>query len=108
MPTINVILQIDEEVATLLEQGKKIPGVLSENAENSLKIFKAFDKSNKKKKEKLVIALEHGWVKESPARIKVFNSLPKKIGTSRMINVLERETKVASQAMIDREVIENV
>ncbi len=108
MPTKNLIVQVTEEVNALLKQGKKVPGQIMVDLENGVIVFKAFNKSNKRKKDVLIKSLEHGWVKESPARIKVFNSLPKKIGTSRMISVLERETKVASQTIMDRETIANV
>ena len=56
----------------------------------------------------LVKALEHGWVKESPKRIKVYDSLPKKVGTVRMMSILDREMKEVKETLIDRELIELV
>ncbi len=104
----NFIVQTTDEVYDLLKQGKKVPGLAYVDLESGVIKFGAFGRSNKRKKALLIKTLEHGWVKESPARIKVFNSLPKGLGTKRMISVLERETKVAAQALIDREIIENV
>ncbi len=76
--------------------------------ENGVLVFGAFGKGRKRKKDLLVKTLEHGWVKESPARIKVFNSLPKGLGARRIIRVLEREMNEAAQAITDREIIDFV
>ncbi len=108
MPKYKIIVEVDDEVFARLKQGKKVPGLMFADLEDEVVKFGAFGRSNKRKKALLIKTLEHGWVKESPARIKVFNSLPKGLGTMRMISVLERETKVAAQALIDREIIENV
>ncbi len=51
--------------------------------------FKAFGRSMRKK-DLLVKTLEHGWVKESPSRIKVFNSMPK--GLDKSTKLLEHMT----------------
>jgi hypothetical protein len=42
-------------------------------------------------------------VKESVERIKVYESIPKEIGTPRILAVIDRETKEAKNAIIDRE-----
>ncbi len=104
----NFIVQTTDEVYDLLKQGKKVPGLMFADLEDEVVKFGAFGRSNKRKKDLLIKTLEHGWVKESPARIKVFNSLPKGLGTKRIISVLERETKVVAETLIDREIIENV
>ncbi len=108
METKKIAVQITEEVYALLKQGKRSPGQLMVDLEKGVIIFKAFDRTRKRKKDLLIKTLEHGWVKESPARIKVYNSLPKGLGTKRIIKVLEREMNVAAQALVDREIIDNV
>jgi hypothetical protein len=52
--------------------------------------------------------LEHGWVKESAERIKVYESIPKNLGTARVMAVLDRESDEVKEALIDREIIEFV
>ena len=47
-------------------------------------------------------------MKESANRIKVYESIPKDIGTARVMNVLEREAKEVKNALIDYELIEFV
>lgn len=53
--------------------------------------------------DRLIRKLEHGWVRESIERIKVFESIPKDLGTSRVISVMDREHQTAKDALIDRE-----
>ena len=91
------------QVLEALASGKRLDEVTRQLT------FKAFDRSGKKrKKDKTIRHLEHGWLKESAARVKVFESLPKHIGTASMIAALEREMKIAKEALIDRELINRV
>ena len=57
-------------------------------------------------RDRLIRVLEHGWVKESTERIKVYDSIPKVLGTARVMSVLDREMDTAKDALIDRELIE--
>ncbi len=107
METKNILVQITEEVYALLKQGKKSTGKLMVDLENERIVFKAFGRG-KRKKDLLIKTLEHGWLKESTTRIKVYDSLPKGLGTKRIISVLEREMNEAAQAMIDRDIIDHV
>ena len=96
------------ELMALLLSGKRIEGALYIDKGTGRLTFKAYLRHRILHKDKLVKRLEHGWVKESPRRIKVYESIPKDLGTARMIGVLERETKEAKNALIDRELIESV
>ena len=49
---------------------------------------------------------EHGWVKESAERIKVYESIPKMLGTARVLTILDREHQSTRDALIDREIVE--
>jgi hypothetical protein len=42
-------------------------------------------------------------VKESVERIKVYESIPKEIGTPRILAVIDRETKEAKDALMEHE-----
>jgi hypothetical protein len=53
--------------------------------------------------DRLVCRLEHGWVKESAERIKVYESVPKNLGAVGVGHVLQREAKTATDALIDCE-----
>ena len=54
-------------------------------------------------RDRLIHRLEHGWVKESKERFKLFESVPKELGTARILTVIDRETKDAKNALIDHE-----
>ena len=66
-----------------------------------------FDPYNRKprvkKRDRLIRCLEHGWVKESTERIKVYESIPKGLGTARVVSILDREHQGAKTALMDRE-----
>ena len=94
-------------VMNLLKKGFKVEGRLwLEETEDGEFIIR-FDRYNRKPQPKqrnwLIRRLEHGWVKESVERIKVYESIPKEIGTPRILAVIDREAKEAKDALIDRE-----
>ena len=82
--------------------GKRVEGVLFKDKNTGCITFKAYQrKAPRRRYERLLCHLEHGWVKESQERIKVFESIPKCIGTPKVLTTLERETKEAGMAIID-------
>ena len=93
-----------------LKNGKRIEGVLYMDKDTGMPTFKAYNRKPKgsRPKDKLLCYLEHGWVKESAQRIKVFESLPKRIGTTDMIAALERETGMAENVIVERDFFEGV
>lgn len=89
----------------LLKNGKHVEGVLYVDESTGNLTFKAYNrKPYKRKRDRLIQLLEHGWVKESPDRIKVYESVPKDLGTPRVLTILDREHKAAKDALIDREI----
>jgi hypothetical protein len=94
-------------VMNLLKKGFKVEGRLwlEETEDGEFIIW--FQQYNRKPQQRqrnwLIRHLEHGWVKESVERIKVYESIPKVIGTHRILAVIDRETKEAKNAIIDRE-----
>ena len=94
-------------VMNALKKGLKVEGRLwlEETVDGKFVIW--FQQYNRKPQPKqrnwLIRRLEHGWVKESVERIKVYESIPKEIGTRRILTVIDRETKEAKDAVIDRE-----
>lgn len=94
-------------VMNLLKKGLKVEGRLWLEETVDGKFVIRFDRYNRKPQPKqhnlLIRRLEHGWVKESVERIKVYESIPKDIGTPKVLAVIDRETKEAKDALIDRE-----
>ncbi len=98
-----------EEVVSRLAEGKTIPGTIFVNPETGRLEFKAFNKSNRKRqKDRLIHRLEHGWVKESKEKIKIFESVDKALGIPRINEVITRETEEAKRYLIDWDIIEKV
>ena len=64
--------------------------------------FKAYNrKPQAKRHDRLIKALEHGWLKESAERIKMYQSIPKVIGTGCVCRAMDRQTEEAKNALID-------
>ena len=102
-------IEIPMEVLERLVYGKRVEGALRRDCNTGQIVFTAYNrKPNKRNKDKLLAMLEHGWLKESPKRVKYYISLKKSIGTARMISAMEREQRVASSHLMDREIVERV
>lgn len=62
--------------------------------------FTAYNRTAKRHhKDRTIKFLEHGWVKESRERYKVYESIPKRLGTVSVCATLEREMKEVEQAL---------
>ena len=97
----------EQVVMNALKKGLKVEGRLwlEETEDGELIIwFQQYDRKPRRLYcDRLIRRLEHGWVRESVERIKVFESIPKDLGTSRLISVMDREHQTAKDALIDRE-----
>ena len=100
----NVFVLNAIELMNQLMNGKRVEGVLYVDQNTGKLTFKAYNRQPRvREKDRLVKKLPWGWVKESVERIKVYESIPKEIGTPRILAVIDRETKEAKNALIDRE-----
>lgn len=100
-------IEIPFEVLDRLVEGKCVEGSLRRDEWTGKVTFRAYNRQpSVRYRDRMIRKLEHGWVKESKERIKVFESIPKEIGTPRVMAVIDRETKEAKNALIDRELIE--
>ena len=97
-------------VMNLLKKGFKVEGRLWLEETEDGKYVIWFDRYNRKPQPKqrnwLIRRLEHGWVKESTERIKVFGSFPKDLGTAAVINLNDEHSRSVKNALIERELIE--
>ncbi len=106
---IKKYVEFAEELLNSLAEGKYVQGALYRDEITGRITFKAYNRKPRiRLKDRIIRYLEHGWVKESADRIKVYESIPKVIGTARMMGVLDREVKEAKNALIDYELIEFV
>jgi len=104
-------IEISEEILVRLFEGKYVEGSLHRD-ENSGRI--AFNPYNRKSRqpgyqppmERLVHLTEYGVLTETAQRLKIRQSYPKKLGASRIMTIIDRETKEVKNALITREIIE--
>ena len=88
---------------------KRAEGVLFIDENTGCLTFKAYNRKSKKRwRDRIIRYLEHGWVKESAERIKVYESVPKILGTAKVMSVLDREAGEVREALINREIFEFV
>lgn len=75
---------------------KRAEGVLFIDTDTGRLTFKAYNRMNKKRRpDRILRQLEHGWLKESPTRFKFYSSVKKVIG-SRLVSVaMHRDLKNA-------------
>ena len=93
-------IEISEETLAAINSGKYVEGSLRRDKTTGGICFRAYNRTSRgEKREWLICRLEHGWVKESPRRVKLFESLPKELGMRRMHSVLERELAEAESAI---------
>jgi len=102
---MKVQVEISNETLQAIMDGRRVEGAmrmqLASVGTHSEIGFKAYHRQPRKNPhERLILKLEHGWVKESPQRIRVHESIPKDIGATRVCRVLDRETDEAKKAII--------
>ena len=98
-----IILVLNTQtVKDRLAKGLKVKGVLYRDQDTDMLTFCAYNCSYQKK-DHLIEKLEFGWVKESATRIKVYDSVPKELGTRKVIDILNREHQSAKEAIIEKE-----
>lgn len=96
-------IEIPFEVMEYLMNGKCVEGSLRIDQWTGNVTFKAYNRKPRRHyRDRLIETLEHGWVKESAERIKVYESIPKKIGALRVCKTLERETMLAEIAILEK------
>ncbi len=102
-------IEIPEEILFALAEGRYVEGSLHRDTDSCRLVFNVYNRKPRKRlRDKLIRYLEHGWVKESRDRIKIYESIPKIVGTVRMLGVIDRETKEIKNALMTRDVIDGV
>ena len=97
------------ELMEKIAGGKRVEGVLFKDENTGAITFKAYNRKSKTRwRGRVIRYLEHGWVKESKERIKVYESIPKIVGTAKVMATLDREIGEAKDALMVREVIDRV
>ena len=97
-------IEIPLEVLERLVEGKCVEGSLRRDEWTGKITFRAYNRQPQvRHRDRLIRRLEHGWVKESKERVKLYESVPKELGMARILTVMDREVQEAKNALIDRE-----
>ena len=88
-------IEISEEVLLQMLQGKCVKGSIHMDELTGRVAFKAYHYQARKRDDRVIAHLEHGWIKESAQRYKFYNSVKKELGIPMTKVVMERELKTA-------------
>ena len=92
-------IDLTDEVLRRLDEGKYVEGSFHKDRQTGRIVFHAYVRQRYAKKDRLVCQLEHGWLKESPARYKFFNSVKKEAGLRLVSLAMHRDLKEAMEAL---------
>ena len=105
-----VLIKDESVVMERLMKGVRVEGRIWLEKTTSGACVICFERYNRRPRtmsaDWLIRRNEHGWVKESAERIKVYESIPKMLGTARVLTILDREHQSTRDALIDREIVE--
>lgn len=93
------LIDLTEEVLTRLDEGKYVEGSFHKDQETGKIVFRAYVRTSREAKDRLVCQLEHGWLRESPQRYKFFNSVKKEVGLRLVSVAMHRELKEAMETL---------
>ena len=102
-------IEIPEEILFALAEGRYVEGSLHRDKGNRRIVFNVYNrKPGKRQPDRMICVLENGWLKESPKRIKFYNSVKKEVGV-RLVNVvMHRELNTAMDRLEVEEIINRV
>lgn len=110
---IKKYIEMPEEILVRISEGKSVQGGLQRDRHTGKLVFTPHDLMRYKPEyqrppQKLICHLDFGTLKESPKRYIIHDSVPKDVGIARAIGMFERDYGHAKNALIDREIINNV
>lgn len=92
-------VEIPMETINRLVEGKFVQGRLRRDPMTGQISFKEYVRVSRHRQNRIICQLENGWLKESPTRIKFYQSVKKKIGF-RLVNLaMHRELVTAMDAL---------
>ena len=111
--TVKKYIEVPEEILVGLAEGKFIEGSLHRDKNTGRIVFNAYNRLSRmpgyqKPKEVLIGETDFGRVTETPKKIKVYESFPKRMGAARILAALDREIKDIKGAIFNREIVERV
>ena len=89
-------IEISAETLRRLNEGKYVEGSLHVDQVSNKIVFNSWKpRDRKQSRDRILIRLEHGWLKESAERYKFYNSVDKKLGLVQVSKAMARELEYA-------------
>ncbi len=109
---MRIEVEVSQEVLAAIMNGKCVEGrlrqQLSSLGTHQVIGFAPYNRKPRGSQDRLICQLENGWLKESPKRIKFYNSVKKVLGRRMVDVVMHRDLKSAMEAMETKEIIDNI
>ena len=109
---MQIKVEISQEVLAAIMNGKCVEGrlrmQLSSQGTHQVIGFAPYNRKPRSRKDEVICQLENGWLKESPRRIKFYNSVKKELGRRMVEVVMHRDLKSAMDVMRIQEILDNV
>lgn len=104
---------IPDFILERLVEGKHVEGSMYRDAFTGCITFNAYNRKSRESgyeppKDRLICALETGWLKESARRIKFFSSVKKELGRRWVDVLMHRDLKQAMDVMEVEEILDRV
>ncbi len=109
---MRIEVEVSKQVLAAVMDGKCVEGrlrlQLSSTGTHQVIGFSPYNRKPKGSQDKVICQLENGWLKESPKRIKFYNSVKKELGCRMVDVVMHRELKTAMSVLEIQEILDNV
>ena len=89
------MIDLTTEVIDNLTNGKYVEGSLHRDQNTGKIVFRAYVRQSRRRKDKVIRPLEHGWLKESSTRYKFYSSVKKELGYRLVSVAMHRDLKDA-------------
>ena len=107
---MKIEVEVSQEILAAVMDGKCVEGrlrlQLSSMRTHQEIGFSPYNRKPKGSQDKLICQLENGWLKESPKRIKFYNSVKKELDLITIDHVMKRELKTAMRALLGDKLME--
>ena len=109
---MRIEVEVSQEVLAAIMNGKCVEGrlrkQLSSLGTHQVIGFVPYNRKPRGSQDKVICLLENGWLKESPRRIKFYNSVKKELGRRMVDVVMHRDLKSAMEVMEIQEILDNI
>ena len=109
---MRIEVEVSQDILAAVMDGKCVEGrlrlQLSGMGTHQVVGFSTYNRKPKGSQDRVICQLENGWLKESPKRIKFYNSVKKELGRRMVDVVMHRELNAAMQVLEIEEIIDNI